>query len=251
MMKALHLALISLALFFNAICFAQTEERSIDFTVSPSIILDGNIQMAVEWLTPTEFRKKELSLTDIPKISDLYSNNIQMIASKIAFISNKSFNDLSFLKMTKTNFISNMLNAVSISQKTAEIWNVTNRVKAYGIPFKVSFDFKVKEVSAATLGIQLSNYLKDEGAALKGTGKERYLILDMSNFTQLIYRNYAVVYMKEISPTETMIVSTIITGFDIKTANMFFNIPPFSSTKGTMIGNFNTQILHMAHSIQK
>lgn len=249
-MKALFLALLSFALF-NSRSFAQTIERNIDFTVSPALMLDGNIQVAFEWLTPADFRKKELGLTDVPKISELHANNNQMIASKIAFVSHKSFDDLSYSKMAKMNFISDMLNAVAISQKTTDVWRVTNKVKAYSIPFKVSFDFQFKEVAASTLGIQVVRYLKDEASGLRGTTKERFMVLDMTNFTQLIYRNYALIYMKEISPKETLIVSAIITGFNLRTADSFFNLPPFSTTKGTMMNNLKTQIMHMAESIQK
>lgn len=249
-MKALYLALLSLALFTSN-SFAQIEEKNIDFTLSPGLILDGKIQVAFEWLSPNDFRKKQLGLVDAPKISELHPNNNQMIAAKIAFISKKSFAELSSSKMNNVNFISEMLNSVGVNQKTAEAWRVTNRVKAYGFPFKVSFDFHLKEVAASSIGSHIVDYLKDEASGLNGTGKDRFLILDMTNFTQLIYRNYAFVYMKEISPKETMIVSAIITGFDLRTANSYFNIPPFSTTKATMMGNFKTQIFDMARSIQK
>jgi len=250
-MKALSLVVILLTLLFNAFSYAQTEEKNIDFTVSPGVILDGNIQVAFEWLTPNDFRKKELSLMDVPKISALHPTNNQMIASKVAFISKKSFDDLAYSKMNNTAFISDMLNSIDIRQKATDVWYVTNRVKAYNIPMRVSFDFKFKQVAGNTLGPQLLNYIKDEGSALKGTGRQRFLVLDMTNLSQLMYRNYSIVYMKEISLTETLIVSGIIAGFDLKTANAFFNFPPFSSTKSTMMGNMKSQILHMCHSIQK
>ncbi len=250
-MKALSLALLSFTFLFQSLTFAQTEERNIDFTVSPGVLLDGEIQVAYEWLAPSEFIKKELSLVDSFRITTLHPNNNQMIASKIAFISKKSFAELSYAKMNNSAFIADMLNAVSINQSSFELWNVSNRVKAYGIPFKVSFDFKFNEVVAAKLGTKIVNYFKDEASGLKGTGKERFMTLDMTNFSQLIYRNYAVVYMKEISATETLIVSAIVTGFDLRSGNTFFNIPPFSSTQSTMMGNFEAQIMHMARSIQK
>lgn len=250
-MKAIYLLLISFVLILSGLGFAQTEERNIDFTVSPAIILDGDIQVAFQWTTPNDFRKTELSLMDLPKISDLQPGNNQLVVSKIAFISKKSFDNLSYNKMNSTSFISDMLNSVGIRQKESDLWYVTNRVKAYNIPFKVSFDFKFKEVAGSTLNSQVLNYIKDEASGVKGTGRERFMTLDMSNFSQLMYRNYSIVYMKEISPNETMIVSGIIGGFNLHTANSFFNYPPFSSTKSTMVGNLRDQILHMARSIQK
>jgi hypothetical protein len=249
-MKALCLALVSLALF-STLTFAQTEERNIDFTLSPALILDKKIQVAFEWLDPAHFKMKHLGVVDLPKISEQNANKNQMIAAKIAFISNNSFDDLSHSKMNNKTFISEMLSSIGISQKTSDIWRVTNRVKAYGLPFKVSFDFNFKEVASKTLGNQVVKYLSDEASGLKGTGKERFMTLDMTNFSQLIYRNYAIVYMKEISPKETLIVSVIITGFDLSAANSYFNLPPFSTTKSTMMGNFKTQIFNMARSIQK
>jgi hypothetical protein len=144
-----------------------------------------------------------------------------------------------------------MLNSVAISKKNIEAWRVTNKVRAYGIPFKVSFDLKLKEISSTALGVQLVNYLKDESSGVKGTGRERFMVLDMTNFSQLMYRNYSVVYAKEIGPNETMIVSGIVAAFDIDKANSLFNYPPFSTTKSTMMNNLHGQVLHMAESIQR
>jgi hypothetical protein len=87
-MRRIYILWISLLL--SSLGFAQTEEKSIDFTVSPGVLQDGKIQVAFGWITPNDFRKTELSLTDVPKISDLHPNNNQMIVSKIAFISKKS-----------------------------------------------------------------------------------------------------------------------------------------------------------------
>ncbi len=65
-----------------------------------------------------------------------------------------------------------------------------------------------------------------------------------------MYRNYSIVYVKEISPTETLVVSALIAAFDIKTANGLFQFPPFSTTYDTMMGNLRSQILHMTQSIR-
>ncbi|MBA2404488.1 MAG: hypothetical protein H0V66_06940 [Bdellovibrionales bacterium] len=248
-MKARALAVLLLTLL-STLSFAQTVEKHVDFTVSPGVILDGSIHVAFEWISPANFRNKSLSQMDLQKISALHPNNNQMIVSKIAFISKTSFDNLTYAKMNNANYIAEMLNSVSIRQKTTDTWSVTNKVKAYSIPFKVSFDFKFKEVTPAVLGASLVNYIKDEASGLKGTGRERFMTLDMTNFSQLMYRNYSIVYMKEISPTETMIVSGIIAGFNLQEGNTFFNLPPFSTTKSTMMGNLKTQIMQMAHSIQ-
>ena len=250
-MKAIYLLVLLLSLVLNALAFAQTEERNVEFTVSPGVIQDGTVQVGFKWITPLDFRKKELSLMDSPRINALHPNNNQMIISKIAFIVKKPLASFSFEKMNNAAYISSMLNSVSIRKMTADTWSVTNKVKAYNIPFKVSFELKLKEVTASSLGTQLSNYFKDESAGFKGTGSEKFLILDMTNFSQLMYRNYSVVYAKEVSANETMIVAGIIAGFDINTANNLFNLPPFSTTKGTMMSNLRSQILQMARSLQK
>jgi len=250
-MKTQLVALLCLTLLFNQTTFAEIEERNVDFVVSPTVLNDGEIQVAFEWVSQTNFRKKDLSLMDIPKIADLHPTNNQLIVSKIAFLAKKPFANLSQSIMNTQNYISSMLSSVSVSQKSADKWYVTNTVKAYSIPFKVSFDFLLKETNPATLGPQLTNYLRDEASAIAGTGKERFMVLDMTNFSQLMYRNYSIIYMKEISSNETLIVSGIIAGFDIKTANSFFNYPPFSSTQSTMVGNLRTQIINMANKIKR
>jgi hypothetical protein len=249
-MKNKMLLILSLTLLLQPFAFAQIEERSVDFTVSPSVLLGGQTQVAFEWLSPQDFNKTDMSLMDLTKVHALSPSNNQLIASKIALLSKKPFDSFSAAKMNNATYISQMLSSVAISQKGADLWAVTNKVKAYSIPFKVNFDLRLKEIPAQTLGIPLLNYFKDEGSALKGTGRERFIVLDMTNFSQLMYRNYSIVYVKEISANETLIVAGIIAGFNLNSANAFFNYPPFSTTKGTMMNNLRTQILTMASKIK-
>lgn len=241
--------LFILTLLFSHLSLAQVEESHVDFTVSPALISSGEIQVAYEWLEPSTFKTKELAVSDLTKVSALHPGKNHMVASKIAFVSRRSFDELNYASMAKSSFISRMLNAVSISQKSSELWYVTNRVKAYKIPFKVSFDFRFKEVPAASVGAA-ANYLKDEGSGVSGKGRERFMILDMTNFSQLMYRNYSIVYMKEISEKETLVISTVVAGFNKDMADTFFNLPPFSTTKKTMMDNFETQIMQIVREIQ-
>jgi hypothetical protein len=251
LMKAKFLLLFTLLVLFSQPSSAQTEERSVDFTVSPGVIMGGNFQVALEWLSPHDFTKTDLSSFDNSKAHTLHPSNNHLIASKLAMISKRSFESLSAVNMNNSAFISEMLNSVAIQRKTSEVWTVTNKVKAYSIPFKVSFDLNLKEVSSAALGPRIVKYFKDEASGIKGMGRERFLVLDMTNFSQLMYRNYSIIYIKEISPNETMIVSGIVAAFDLNAANSLFNFPPFSTTKGTMMNNLRSQILHMAQTIQK
>lgn len=235
---------------FVQFSFAQVEEKTVDYTISPSVLVEGKIHVAYEWLKPIEFNKRNLSVIDTANVSSLHPGNNHLVGSKLAFISKRSFDELSYGQMNNAKFISKMLNSVAIKQKTADTWAVTNKVKAYGFPISVNFDLKFNELSASAVPASVARYLKDEGDAMAGTTRERFLVLDMTNFSQLMYRNYSYVYIKEIGPRETMIVAGIVAGFDLKAANSYFNFPPFSSTRGTMMSNMREQIIQMAKAIQ-
>lgn len=230
---------------------ASAQESHVDFNLSPSYLEDGNLQVAFEWLTPIEFKKRELSITDLVKVQNIHPGNNQLIVSKTALLSKKPISHFSLSRLNNAQTITALLRSVSAVQKSADTWYVTNKVKAYGIPFKVSFNLTVKEVSQNSLGANVVNYLRDEGAVLKGTGKEFFYTMDMTNFSQLMYRNYSVIYIKEISANETLVIAGIIAGFDLDKANSYFNFPPFSTTEKTMLDNLRSQILHMARTFQQ
>ena len=244
------LLIFAIVLFYGQNAFSQTVEKNVDFTISPGIISAGKIHMALEWLSPYDFSLTQMGITDQAKLQNLYPENNQIIASKIAFIAHKSFSDLSYSNMNQAAYISHMLNSVAIVAKSPDTWRVTNKVKAYGLPFKVSFDFRFKEVTPAILGERVAKYFRDEASGVKGTGRERFLILDMTNFSKLMYRNYSIVYIKEISASENFVVSSLIAAFDVKTTNSLFQFPPFSTTYETMMGNLNSQIMYMTKSIR-
>lgn len=246
-MRSKFVFLLFLLLQFQA--FAQIEESNVEFTISPSLLSSGKIQVAYEWLSPSEFNKKEFAIIDSLKVAAMKPDNNQLAISKIALISKRPFDSLSAVQMNNISFVAKMLNSVSISQKTSDTWRVTNKVKAYGLPFKVSFDFKLKEVPITSVP-SVARYFRDEASALPAQGRERLLLLDMSNFSQLMYRNVAYVYMKELNSNDTVIVSGIIGGANISTANLIFDHPPFSETEETMINNLRTQIMGMAKNIQ-
>ena len=250
-MNALALAAFSLLITFSQASYTQVNETHVDFTLSPAVIKNGDVQLAFEWITPTEFRKRSLNLMDVPGMSELHPNNNQMIVSKMAFISKNPFDTLSQTQMNNSKYIADMLGSVRISPKADGVWTVTNQVKAYGVPFKVSFDLEFREVPGASLGGPLHDYLIDEASAFSAPGRERFLVLDMTRFSQLMYRNYSVVYLKELSSKETLVVSGVISAFNIAKANTYFNYPPFSTTRGTMMRNLRTQTLNMVRSIQE
>lgn len=249
-MRALIMVSLTLLLTLSQTAYSQVFETSVDFTLSPAVVNDGAIQIAFEWITPTEFGKRNLKLMDVPNMGELHPNNNQMVVSKMAFISKNYFDDLSHKRMNTAKYISDMLNSSGISSKSADLWTVTNPVRAYGVPFKVSFDLEFREIPGASLGAPLHDYLLDEASAFKTPGRERFLVLDMTRFSQLMYRNYSVVYMKELGEKKTLIVSGVISSFNIAKANAFFNYPPFSTTRGTMMKNLRSQTLHMLRRIQ-
>lgn len=249
-MLARFSAILLLVSVVATTAFAQVEEKDVDFTISPAVLTDGKIHVAYEWLTPSAFAKKNLSVVDTVGVYSSHPGKNHIVASKLSFVAKRGFDQLSYVSMNQASFISKMLNSVSVKQRTADTWAVTNKVRAYGFPFNVSFNLKFTEVPANKMPSSILNYLRDEGAALRGSTRERFLILDMTNFSQLMYRNYSYVYIKEVSPTETIIVSAIVAGFDISSANSLFNFPPFSSTRGTMMNNMKEQIMQMARSIQ-
>jgi hypothetical protein len=249
--KAVVLFILTIFLSYLSLAHGSTplEESHVDYTVSPSVVSAGDIQVAYEWLEAADFKNKELAVTDLHKVSALHPGKNHMVASKIAFVSRRSFDELNYASMAQTSFISRMLNSVSISQKSSELWRISNRVKAYNIPFKVTFDFRFKEVSASAVGAA-ANYLRNEGAGVSAKGRERFMILDMTNFSQLMYRNYSLVYMKEIGQNETLVISTVVAGFNKEMADRLFNLPPISSTRKTMMDNFETQIMQIVREIQ-
>ena len=244
MTKWLSFSLLLLSL--SSLVSAQVMESHVDYTVSPGTIQGGKIQYAHEWLEPHEFKNKELFAIDIVGVNKLHPDNIQLVAAKVAFVSKKSFDQLSHAQMNNADYISEMLDSVGIRGLTADTWRVTNKVKAYGLPFKVSFDFKFREVAASALG-GAANYLRTEAAGMRGT-RERFLVLDMNNFSMLMYRNYSIVYIKEISPTQTMVVAGVIAGIDIDRAGKYFL---FGGVEKTMLGNLKTQIMNMVTNIQE
>jgi hypothetical protein len=186
------LSLLFMLLGLISFAHSQVMESHVDFTVGPGTIQGGSIQYAHEWLEPSEFKNKEMAAVDIVGVSKLHPDNIQLVAAKVAFVSKKSFDQLSHSKMNNADFISEMLDSVGIRSLNADTWRVTNKVKAYAIPFKVSFDFKFNEVSAGSIG-KAASYLKGEATGMKGT-RERFMTLDMSSFSMLMYRNYCIVY---------------------------------------------------------
>lgn len=250
-MKAL-LLLLSLLFIFSQMSHAQLlEEKQIDFTISPALVLEGKDQVAFAWLAPHEFRNTQMAVTDVPNISEMFPGKMHIVASKMAFITNNPFNNFSHSALNNANFVSRMLDSVSIKNKEADLWQVTNRVVVYRIPFRITFDLRFKEVQAQSLKSSTVSYMKDEAAGFKGTGKERFLSLDMTNFSQLLFRNYALVYLKEISANETLVVATVVTGFDLQSANSYFQHPPFSTTKGQVLPNLREQILRMIKVIKE
>lgn len=245
------LLLFALLFAFSQFAHSQVIEKDVDFSVSPTLIEDGEVQYSLGWHTPNDFRKTNVSIIDEVKVSSIKPNNNQIISGKLIFITEKPYDDFTQAKMNNAEYISYMLNSVSVNKKSSESWSVVNKVRAYNIPFKVSFDFAFKELETSNLPSHILKYFQDESSAFKGTGREKFVTLDMTNFSQLMYRNYSIVYLKEISKGKSLVIAALVTGFDLNSANNFFNFPPFSTTRGTMTANLKTQVFHIVNSIKK
>lgn len=119
-MKSTLFFLILFSSLFGQWAFSQTQERGVDFVVSPGAVLAGETQLGLEWLEPALFTRTQLSIMDLAKVNSLHPNNNQIIASKVAFVSRRSFDSFTHSKMNNSAFISQMLSSVSVSQKIAK-----------------------------------------------------------------------------------------------------------------------------------
>jgi hypothetical protein len=245
-----RLLLLATLCLLSLTAFAQVEEELVDFRISPKILQAGQIHVGFEWLTAPEFRTRQLAVMDRPRISQMNPHNLQLVASKVALISQQSFDELTYERMNQADYIQDMLGAIAIDPLTANTWYLTNRVKAYKLPFRLGYELQALEVSPEELPRELTTWLRREGAEFAGTGRERFISLDMSRFTQLIYRNYSVIYIKELPNGKPLIISGVIAGININRANFFFNYPPLSRTENKMMNNMREQVLQMAFKIQ-
>ncbi len=82
-----------LSLLIASLSFA--EESHVDFSLSPSHLEAGNIQVAFEWLSPHEFRKRNMRVVDLVKVQHLKPHNNHLIASKTAILSKKPMSHFS------------------------------------------------------------------------------------------------------------------------------------------------------------
>lgn len=240
-MKFTQLALAALTLVTALSSFAA-EETYVDFRVDASVLERGEDQVAFEWQSPDQFRATRMAVTDLVKVNKSNPENLHMVNSKIAMISSRPFSDFSVNSFSTPNMVKDMLRSVSVTPNGSNIYSVTNKVKAYGLPFKVSFNLALKEIKPDAAVVK---YFRDQASQFEGTGRESFVSLDMTNFSQLMYRNYSIVYAKELKNGRTLIVASIVSGFNLKKANSFFNYPPISNTDSTMVGNIRSQTLHM------
>ncbi len=242
--KTTLVILTTLAFAFNALAL---EEKDVDFRVDQTLLERGEDQIAIEWQSPDQFRSTEISITDLVRVNKLNPSKLQMINAKTAMISNRPMNDFSVKNLATAKMVKDMLRSVSTTQKSSNVFDVTNKVKAYGLPFKVSFTLELKETTPSAA---VRSYFTSQAAGFAGTGRESFMTLNMTNFSQLMYQNYSVIYTKELANGKTLIIATIMAGFDLPKANSYFNYPPFARTDNTMIGNFRSQTEHMLKSMK-
>jgi hypothetical protein len=102
-------------------------------------------------------------------------------------------------------------------------------------------------VSAAALPNEVVTYIRDEASAIPSNKRERFLILDMQDFSLLVRRNYSIVYMREISKSETMVVAGVVAGVDISKAWMYGGEGNLSSI---VMKQTKSQVLSMTKKIK-
>ncbi len=230
-----------LAFSFFALQSIAGEESNIDFRVD-SALLEREDQVAFEWQTPTQFRATKVLVTDHVKLNKFQPDNLHMVNSKIAMISNRPYTDFSLKKLSTPAMVKDMLRSSEVIALGNHKYKVANKVKAYGLNFTIKFHLAVKEIQpdAAT-----AKYFRDQAVQFEGTGKEVFATLNMTDFSQIMYQNYSVVYAKELTDGRTLLLATVMTGFNKDKADSYFNYPPISRTENTMMSNLKSQTLHM------
>lgn len=246
----MKLVLFITLVFFSLLSFAEVEENYLDFQISPAIVLDYETQANYSWLKPSELSNYKLSVIDLQKVASLHPGKNHLVASKLAFKSKKSFDELSHAKLNNATFISKMFSNASVKPNGTNLWKVGTKVTAYSIPFSVSFNLNFKETTLQSLNSSLRTFLKDELSPFDSTGRERVLILDMDEFSQLLYQTYAIVYIKELTNKQTVILAGVVSGFNKSSADSYFNFPPLNSTKGTVMSNMKSLIRQMITTIK-
>lgn len=238
-LKQLFLAVLTLVAV-QSLSFAA-EESDVDFRID-SAVLERENQLAFEWQSPDQFRATRMSVTDHVKLNKMSPESLYMVNSKIAMISNRPLEDFKIKKLSTAQTVKNMLRSTSVVAQGNNNYRVANKVKAYGLPFTVKFNLAIREIQpdAAT-----AKYFRDEAIQFEGSGREVFATLDMTDFSQIMYRNYSAIYVKELKDGRTLLIATIMAGFNVEKANSYFNFPPISRTENTMVGNLRSQTLHM------
>lgn len=239
-LKQLMLAVLTVITFHSQVYAG--EESNIDFRVDSAELERGDDQIAFEWQTPDQFRATRVALTDHVKVNKLSPQNLHMVNAKIAMISNRPFEDFTLKKLSTATMVKDMLRSTSVVPQGNHTYRVANKVKAYGLPFTVKFTLAVKEIQPDAV---TAKYFREQAVQFEGSGRESFATLDMTDFSQIMHRNYSAIYAKELKDGRTLIIATIMAGFDLDKANSYFNFPPFSRTQSTMVNNLRSQTVHM------
>jgi hypothetical protein len=244
--------LIILWLCFSNFSFAQNiviqNEDNLNFAVNKTKIIGNSAQLSISWIAPSVLNKTVFKDLDLKKYSTIEAISNYQVIAKVAFISNKPIEKLSFNEMNNSNFIQKMLGSINVSSN-GQLWDIENKVKAYGLGFRLYFTLDLQEVDFSSqkesikklIRNDLNNYPESE---------ETFISLDMYDFSQLIYGNIAIVALKKIDANKTLIVSYILCAINKRAADRFFNYPPFSQTEEKMKNNLREQTLQMIQGLK-
>lgn len=238
----LLMSLLSLQLWGQSTIY----ENSVNFSIRESELQRGNIQFASEWLTPSAFYQHPLSFMDFDKQVLSQFSRSQVVLSMESFVTNASFDELSFQKLNQASIIKLMFDSLSISKK-GEIFSVTNKVKAYGFPINLHYDVRLNQESKVSIPLTVKNWFKNKIKHLSVTSRSQIIVIETFNFSQLMFKNTGIVFFQELTSGDVIIIATGLSTIDINKANLFF---PFGMAKNQMLSNVENQMIHMAQKIQ-
>jgi hypothetical protein len=232
---------------FNLYAQDLKREANTNYKVQADWIERGRLQYGTEWLTPTRFSTHPLIVMDYLSQSKEFPGRNQVVLSSISFVTATSFDRLSKEALNKADIVKKMFDANSVTP-TGGSFLLNTTVKAYGFPIGVDFVLTLKKVEETQLSKTSHSFIKSKLSHLSATGRNRILIIEMNQFSQLIYKNTGIVYMQELTNGHVALHAIGVSTINIQKANLFF---PFGMAQSQMINNIEEQIIHMAREIQK
>ena len=125
--------LLILFLLFSSLLHAQPllREKTAVFSIKKDHLEVGGVQYGLEWLTPFEFNQHPLKKLDA---NDEIANDeyhTQVVVAKLAFISQKNFDQLSLEKLATKEVVKEMFDASFVEEENKKFpmknWNLKKK----------------------------------------------------------------------------------------------------------------------------